>query len=291
MVPATFVPLAALPLSPNGKLDRRALSAADPATVTPTVASTGNGHRTPRAGTERRLAEIWTEVLGVAEVGRDDHFLELGGDSILNFLVLSRIQAAFGVRLPTRALFDAPTVARRGRRGHRAGTAWACPAAVARAAPPAVPGRPEPARYRVQHRDRAASVRSVRPRGAPDGARRAGRAARVAAHHVRHRGRSGRSGHRRARVGTAAGLLHCGRFRRADPGRRAEPAVRPAAGPADPGGAGAGGRGRARAPAQPAPHRHRRLVGADTRGRAGDALRRRGARYRAGAARAADRLR
>ena len=112
MVPATFVPLAALPLSPNGKLDRRALSAADPATVTPTVASTGNGHRTPRAGTERRLAEIWTEVLGVAEVGRDDHFLELGGDSILNFLVLSRIQAAFGVRLPTRALFDAPTVAR-----------------------------------------------------------------------------------------------------------------------------------------------------------------------------------
>ncbi len=105
MVPSVFVTLAALPLSPNGKLDRRALPAPGPAT-----AGNGRAHRPPRTALERELAAIWADVLGVAEVGLDDPFLELGGNSILSLLVRSRIRDRFGVALPARALFDAPTV-------------------------------------------------------------------------------------------------------------------------------------------------------------------------------------
>jgi amino acid adenylation domain-containing protein/non-ribosomal peptide synthase protein (TIGR01720 family) len=105
MVPSAFVTLDALPLSPNGKLDRQALPEA--AEVAP-----GSGYVAPRTDAERALAAIWADVLGMERVGVEDDFFELGGDSILSFRILSRIRAAFGVALSARAVFDARTVVR-----------------------------------------------------------------------------------------------------------------------------------------------------------------------------------
>jgi amino acid adenylation domain-containing protein len=104
MVPSAFVTLDALPLSPNGKLDRQALP--EPAEVAP-----GSGYVAPRTEAERGLAAIWADVLGREQVGAEDDFFELGGDSILSFRILSRIRAAFGVALSARAVFDARTIA------------------------------------------------------------------------------------------------------------------------------------------------------------------------------------
>jgi amino acid adenylation domain-containing protein len=104
MVPSAFVTLHKFPLTPNGKLDRRALPAPD--------WDAGTDYIQPRTDAERALAQIWTEVLGVKQVGINDNFFELGGDSLLSFRALSRICATFGVNLSARAVFDAPTVAR-----------------------------------------------------------------------------------------------------------------------------------------------------------------------------------
>jgi acyl carrier protein len=105
-VPSAIVALDELPLSPNGKLDRSALPAPDPS------AGTGTGYVPPRTDAERVLAEIWAEVLGVEQVGIEDNFFDLGGDSILSFRMLSRIRAAFGVGLSARAVFDTRTIVR-----------------------------------------------------------------------------------------------------------------------------------------------------------------------------------
>ncbi|MEU4445217.1 non-ribosomal peptide synthase/polyketide synthase [Actinosynnema sp. NPDC050801] len=104
MVPAAFVALDALPKTPNGKVDRRALPAPD-------LAASRTDHVAPRTDRERQVADIWTEVLGVPGIGVEDNFFELGGDSILSIRVVSRLRAAFGVELSPRALFTAPTVA------------------------------------------------------------------------------------------------------------------------------------------------------------------------------------
>ncbi|HKR49071.1 MAG TPA: amino acid adenylation domain-containing protein, partial [Pseudonocardiaceae bacterium] len=103
MVPSAFVTVDRLPLSPNGKLDRRALPAPD---------ASDAGDVAPRTPTERAVAEIWGRVLGMAQVGVEDDFFALGGDSILSFRVLSLIREVFGAELPARAVFDAPTIAR-----------------------------------------------------------------------------------------------------------------------------------------------------------------------------------
>jgi amino acid adenylation domain-containing protein/non-ribosomal peptide synthase protein (TIGR01720 family) len=103
MVPSAFVVLDALPLSPNGKLDRRALPA-------PSLEATTAGYVAPSTDTERVLADIWAEVLGLRQVGVEDNFFSLGGDSILNVRALSRIRAVFGVELSARAVFDALTI-------------------------------------------------------------------------------------------------------------------------------------------------------------------------------------
>jgi hypothetical protein len=105
MVPSAFVVLDSLPLSPNGKLDRRALP--EPGDVTPR-----RGSVAPRTSNERIVTQIWAELLGMEQIGVEDDFFELGGDSILSFRALSRIRAAFGVGLSARAVFDARTVAR-----------------------------------------------------------------------------------------------------------------------------------------------------------------------------------
>jgi acyl carrier protein len=92
--------LDALPLSPNGKLDRRALPRPRPAA----------GAGEPRSRSEAVLAGIFAEVLGVERVGIHDHFFHLGGHSLMATRVAARVQEAFGVALPLHTLFQAPTV-------------------------------------------------------------------------------------------------------------------------------------------------------------------------------------
>jgi amino acid adenylation domain-containing protein len=104
MVPAAFVAMAQLPRTPSGKVDRRALPAA-----LGVVAR--RERRAPRTPQEAALAAIWSEVLGVADVGIDDDFFELGGHSLKASQVVSRVRETFGVELPLRALFEGPTVA------------------------------------------------------------------------------------------------------------------------------------------------------------------------------------
>ncbi|HYH82092.1 MAG TPA: amino acid adenylation domain-containing protein, partial [Longimicrobium sp.] len=103
MVPAAFVVLDAMPLTPNGKVDRRALPAPD-------AARPEAGYAAPRTRAEEVLAGIWAQVLGVERVGVHDNFFELGGDSILSIQVVSRARAA-GLRITPRQLFDHPTAA------------------------------------------------------------------------------------------------------------------------------------------------------------------------------------
>ncbi len=104
MVPTAFVPLDAFPLNTSGKVDRRALPAPEGANLArrPYVA--------PGDEVERKLAEAWSKLLGVEQVGAEDHFFELGGHSLLATQVASRIRATFGVELPLRAVFEAPTL-------------------------------------------------------------------------------------------------------------------------------------------------------------------------------------
>ncbi|MEM7353469.1 MAG: amino acid adenylation domain-containing protein, partial [Acidobacteriota bacterium] len=104
MVPAAFVRLEALPLNINGKVDRAALPV--PAPVTGSKPATA----APRTPTEEILSGIWSEVLGVEEVGVDDDFFESGGHSLMATQVISRIHQAFQVRLSVNAMFEAPTL-------------------------------------------------------------------------------------------------------------------------------------------------------------------------------------
>ncbi|HJX28236.1 MAG TPA: condensation domain-containing protein, partial [Thermoanaerobaculia bacterium] len=113
MVPSVFVPLDAMPLSANGKIDRAALAARSAELAAGGAGSTGTGGQggwsTPAA---ELVAQIWSDVLGLAAVGPRDDFFELGGHSLLGARVLARIREAFGVSLPVRTLFQAPTVER-----------------------------------------------------------------------------------------------------------------------------------------------------------------------------------
>ncbi len=106
MVPSTFVFLDALPLTPNGKLDRRALPA--PEQTRPELEDV---FVAPRNALEQTVARIWGQVLGLEKVGVHDNFFELGGHSLLATLVFARLQKAFPVAPPLRALFEKPTVA------------------------------------------------------------------------------------------------------------------------------------------------------------------------------------
>jgi amino acid adenylation domain-containing protein/FkbM family methyltransferase len=106
MVPTAFTLLEALPLTRNGKVDRRAL-----ARLAAESRQNAPASQAPRDETEERLAGIVAEVLGLPRVGVNDSFFELGGHSLLATQVVSRVRRAFGVELPVRALFENPTVA------------------------------------------------------------------------------------------------------------------------------------------------------------------------------------
>ena len=106
MIPTALVPLESLPLTPNGKIDRAALPPPDG--VRPELAK---AFRAPQSSVEETIAEIWRVVLKVDRVGLDDNFFALGGHSLLATQVVARVRAAFGIQLPLRVLFEAPTVA------------------------------------------------------------------------------------------------------------------------------------------------------------------------------------
>ncbi|HEU4883622.1 MAG TPA: amino acid adenylation domain-containing protein [Longimicrobium sp.] len=104
MVPTAFVALVAIPLTPNGKVDYRALPAPG--------AAAADEHVPPRTQTEASLAALWAQVLGVDRVSVEDDFFLLGGHSLLATQVVSRVRQAFGAELPLRAVFEASTVRR-----------------------------------------------------------------------------------------------------------------------------------------------------------------------------------
>jgi amino acid adenylation domain-containing protein len=106
MIPSTFVVLKSLPLSPNGKVDTRALPAPDAEQMRPDAAFVE-----PRNSVEAEMAQIWSEVLGVSKIGVHDNFFELGGHSLLATQVVSRIREVFGVEMEVRRIFEMPTVA------------------------------------------------------------------------------------------------------------------------------------------------------------------------------------
>ncbi|MDG9872547.1 amino acid adenylation domain-containing protein [Pseudomonas juntendi] len=103
MVPAHLMFLQALPLTVNGKLDRKALPQPE--------ASFGAGYVAPEGDHEQQIARLWAQVLKLERVGRHDNFFELGGHSLLATQVISRLRQALGLDLPLRALFETPVLA------------------------------------------------------------------------------------------------------------------------------------------------------------------------------------
>ncbi|HKC12581.1 MAG TPA: condensation domain-containing protein, partial [Vicinamibacteria bacterium] len=106
MVPSVFVELKTLPLSPNGKVDRRALPAPEAVGVERSRALVA-----PRTPVEAGVAEIWAQILRTERVGVHDSFFELGGHSLLVTQLVARLIKTFGVDVQLRTVFEAPTVA------------------------------------------------------------------------------------------------------------------------------------------------------------------------------------
>jgi len=104
MVPVTYVIIDQMPLTPHGKIDRRALPiphASDRMRI---------GGSAPKTETERTICALWAELLRLPEIGIDDNFFDLGGHSLLVFRFNSAAREEFGVEIPVRVLFEKPTV-------------------------------------------------------------------------------------------------------------------------------------------------------------------------------------
>jgi len=110
MLPSRFIELEDLPLTPSGKLDRRALPAPDD------ERQTAEEYVEPRTELERQLVNIWQEVLSVDRIGMHDDFFELGGHSLMATQVVRRIRERLEVELPLSDMFGYPTVAELGQR-------------------------------------------------------------------------------------------------------------------------------------------------------------------------------
>jgi amino acid adenylation domain-containing protein len=102
MVPAHYVTIPTIPLTPNNKVDFRALPA-------PELAA-GAAHRPPETGTQQTVAEIWQEILGVPSVGLDDNFFELGGHSLRAVPMIAAVSMRFGVDLAVQDIFEVPVL-------------------------------------------------------------------------------------------------------------------------------------------------------------------------------------
>ena len=105
MIPAAFTALDAMPLTPNGKIDRRALPAPDQGRP-----ELGKEFVAPRTAVEQKVAGIWEDLLDVRPIGVRDDFFSLGGHSLMAVRLMARIEASFGQHLPLAALFQGPTV-------------------------------------------------------------------------------------------------------------------------------------------------------------------------------------
>ena len=106
MVPSAFVLLDKFPLTPNGKIDRKALPAPDQ-----TRPEFEQSYVPPRSPIEEMLVAIWREVLNIDRIGIHDNFFELGGHSLLAMQLIVRINKQFQIEFPLYSLFEAPTVA------------------------------------------------------------------------------------------------------------------------------------------------------------------------------------
>jgi acyl carrier protein len=103
MVPTSFMILPALPMTPNGKIDRKKLPV-------PQIFNSGET-AAPRDHLEISLVSIWKDVLGLEKIGVHEDFFDLGGHSLLASVLVAQIQAELGYQLPLAALFRAPTIA------------------------------------------------------------------------------------------------------------------------------------------------------------------------------------
>jgi amino acid adenylation domain-containing protein len=104
MIPTSFTAIAALPLTPSGKIDRRALPTPDGA------GRASRGYEAPLTRTEEQVASVWRDILRVEKIGRSDDFFDMGGHSLTAMQVASRARDAFGVELPLINLFEARTL-------------------------------------------------------------------------------------------------------------------------------------------------------------------------------------
>jgi amino acid adenylation domain-containing protein len=141
MVPAAFVALPRLPVTPNGKVDRKALARIDPEGQDAGLAT---AYVEPRSDTERRIAALWREVLGVEQVGVRHNFFDLGGHSLLLVRLHARLQEELGRELPLVDLFNYPNIEALARH------------LDSRSAEAAAPAREETARDRAQRQIEAA---------------------------------------------------------------------------------------------------------------------------------------
>ncbi|MDP7042004.1 MAG: phosphopantetheine-binding protein, partial [Gammaproteobacteria bacterium] len=103
MVPATYMRLEQIPLTPNGKVDRKQLPVPE--------WSADQEYVAPRNGVEEELAQIWADILSVEQVGIHDDFFALGGHSLIAMKLVSRVLESMRVELPLDRIFESPTIA------------------------------------------------------------------------------------------------------------------------------------------------------------------------------------